>query len=122
MKIPTDYAVLVMAEQLRALIQKTVKHIPCKRPASVTCYFDDNSSLVGYSAAVWADQEDPLLCVARIDLIASHECHIAYSRDGMIAQGDFVRAYLERTYGVLNHRTFLVNPKARPPHDPTPTV
>ena len=121
MKIPTDYAVLVMAEQLRAYVQQTVKHIPCKLPAVVLCYFDQDMNLVGYSASVWADQEDPL-CVARIDLISPSEQNISYTQEGMIAQGDYVRTYLQQTYDVLIHRSFFVNTKARPPYDLTPAL
>jgi hypothetical protein len=110
MRIPTDATTPVVAEHLRAYVQKTVKHIPCKLPVVVTVYFDQNMCMVGFSSAIWADQATPL-CVARIDYLMHDDIRIAYTMDGMIAQGEDVRAYLLATYGVLIHKTLFVRQK-----------
>ena len=113
MQLPTNdaYAIWVAAEQLRAYMQQTVKHIPCDLPSLVTCYFDGSMNLVAYAAVIRSDGSKPLV----VGLITLFDCekHIAYTREGMVAQAEYIRANLLAQYGVLIHKTYAVKQEAR---------
>jgi hypothetical protein len=107
MKVPTPYELWVIAEQLRSVMQQRVKHIPCKLPERVTCYFDGKGNLVGYGCTIWAEQQE-VGSVGRIDVITPDITHVTFTFAGIMAQGAEMRAYLTDAYGVYIYKSYDV--------------
>jgi len=96
-----------MAEKLRHLVQREVKHISCKLPSAIMVYRNDRLNIIGYAATIHADSV-PCVTVARIYVFKDQPIWIAYTDEGMVAQDAHVHDYLKQAYECVIARSFAV--------------